>query len=85
MCFTPETAFTNEFLRSLWDQGHRKEEERENRDEMPRLHVCGMDELLAAISRSTSDTGPIPISTGWDQEKAAQGGVQLKKPAACFT
>lgn len=71
MYFTPETAFINEFLRSLWDQGHRKEEERKNRDEMPRFHVCEMDEMLAAISRPTSDAGPFPVSTGWDQGKRA--------------
>lgn len=63
LCFTPETVSVNEFPRSLWDQGHRKEEERENRHETLRLCVCGSDAMLAAISRSTSDAGPFPVFT----------------------
>lgn len=62
MCFTSETAFINEFPRSLWDQGHRQEQERETRDEMLRLCVCGSVAMLTAISRSTCNAGPFPVS-----------------------
>lgn len=60
---SPQTAFINEFLRSLRYQEHKKEEKRENKDETLKLGVCGSDAMLTAISRATSDAGPFPVST----------------------